>query len=72
MGKVRFELNLQDPIITDLKFTKDGQWMITYEIEYPPNDLLSSKDLTHILKFWTKNDNETNWNLKTKVIIHTG
>ncbi|CAI4526082.1 AFI_G0024370.mRNA.1.CDS.1 [Saccharomyces cerevisiae] len=68
MGKVRFELNLQDPIITDLKFTKDGQWMITYEIEYPPNDLLSSKDLTHILKFWTKNDNETNWNLKTKVI----
>ncbi|CAI4861102.1 CRB_1a_G0054760.mRNA.1.CDS.1 [Saccharomyces cerevisiae] len=54
MGKVRFELNLQDPIITDLKFTKDGQWMITYEIEYPPNDLLSSKDLTHILKFWTK------------------
>ena len=68
MGKVRFELNLQDPIITDLKFTKDGQWMITYEIEYPPNDLLSSKDLTHILKFWTKNDNEANWTLKTKVI----
>ncbi|CAI4038888.1 hypothetical protein SMKI_06G2380 [Saccharomyces mikatae IFO 1815] len=68
MGKVRFELNLQDPIITDLKFTKDGQWMITYEIEYPPNDLLSSKDLTHVLKFWTKNDNETSWNLKTKVI----
>ncbi|CAI4053171.1 Nan1p SKDI_16G1490 [Saccharomyces kudriavzevii IFO 1802] len=68
MGKVRFELNLQDPIITDLKFTRDGQWMITYEIEYPPNDLLSSKDLTHILKFWTKNDNETNWNLKTKVV----
>ncbi|GAV50033.1 hypothetical protein ZYGR_0S01670 [Zygosaccharomyces rouxii] len=68
MGKVRFELNIQDPVVLDVVFTKDGKWMITYEVQFPPENLLSSKDLGYDLKFWTKNDNETDWSLITKVI----
>lgn len=68
MGKVRFELNIKDPVIVDVKFTKDGKWMATYEIEYPADDLLSSKDLVHNLKFWDREDNSTQWNLRTKVV----
>ncbi|QLQ81483.1 hypothetical protein HG537_0F02440 [Torulaspora globosa] len=68
MGKVKFEMNIQDPLIADVQFTKDGKWMATYEIEYPPEDLLSSKDLVHILKFWDKEENRSDWNLRTKVI----
>lgn len=67
MGKVRLELNLRDPMISEVKFTKDGKWMITSEIEYPPEDLLSSNDLVYVLKFWTMNSN-SEWTLKTKVI----
>ncbi|GAV54940.1 hypothetical protein ZYGR_0AS02630 [Zygosaccharomyces rouxii] len=68
MGKVRFELNIQDPVVLDVVFTKDGKWMITYEVQFPPENLLSSKDLGYDLKFWTKNDNENDWSLITKVI----
>lgn len=68
MGKVRFELNIKDPEVVNVKFTKNGKWMITYEVEYPPEDLLSSKDLLHTLKFWSQEDNDVNWTLKTKVI----
>lgn len=68
MGKVRFELNIQDPVVIDVLFTKDGKWMITYEVQFPPENLLSSKDLGYDLKFWTKNDNESDWSLVTKVI----
>ncbi|EDO17176.1 hypothetical protein Kpol_1072p46 [Vanderwaltozyma polyspora DSM 70294] len=68
MGKVRFELNIRDPEVVDVKFTKNGKWMITSEIEYPPADLLSSKDLIYHLKFWYKNDQDSDWALKTKVI----
>ncbi|AET41590.1 Nan1p Ecym_8312 [Eremothecium cymbalariae DBVPG len=67
MGKVRGELNLQDPEVYQLHFTKDGKWMITYEVEKPPEGLLSSKDLTHILKFWNLDD-KNGWQLKTKVL----
>lgn len=68
MGKVRFELNIQDPVVLDVVFTKDGKWMVTYEVQFPPENLLSSKDLGYNLKFWTKNDNENDWSLITKVI----
>lgn len=68
MGKVRFELNIKDPIIVNIKFTKNGKWMITYEVEFPPDELLSSKDLVHNLKFWTKDDSESDWTLMTKVL----
>lgn len=67
MGKVRLELNLKDPIVSIVKFTKNGTWMITYEIEYPPQDLLSSHDLVHVLKFWNQ-DSNGEWVLKTKVL----
>lgn len=68
MGKVRFELNIKDPVIMDVKFSKNGKWMATYEVEYPADDLLSSKDLVHNLKFWDKADNDSQWNLRTKVL----
>lgn len=68
MGKVRFELSIKDPELIDIKFTKNGKWMITYEVEYSPEDLLSSKYLAHTLKFWYQETNEVNWTLKTKVI----
>lgn len=68
MGKVRFEMNIQDPVIMDVQFTKDGKWMTTYEVEYPPDDLLSSKDLVHNLKFWDREENSSDWNLRTKVV----
>lgn len=68
MGKVRFELNVQDPQVTSVAFTKNGKWMITYEVQQPPENLLSSKDLGYDLKFWTKNDNDIEWSLVTKVI----
>lgn len=68
MGKVRFELNIKDPVILDVKFTRDGKWMATYEVEYPADDLLCSKDLVHNLKFWDKEENDSQWNLRTKVV----
>ncbi|CCE64025.1 hypothetical protein TPHA_0G01890 [Tetrapisispora phaffii CBS 4417] len=68
MGKVRYELNIKDPVINDIKFTQNGKWMLTYEVAFPPEDLLSSKDLTYCLKFWTKNDTEAEWRLVTKVL----
>ncbi|KAK5774059.1 hypothetical protein RI543_004593 [Arxiozyma heterogenica] len=72
MGKVRNELRtIMDPQIKLLKITNDGKWLVTYEVEYPPKDLLSSNDLIHVLKFWCQpnNDNKDGvWELKTKVI----
>lgn len=68
MGKVRTELNIQEPLITEVQFTKDGKWMITQETEFPPEDLPSSKDLNYILKFWNKESGEGDWQLKTKVL----
>ena len=66
-GKVRLELTIQDPVVQDVKFTLDGLWMITYEVEYPPDGLLSSKELSHVIKFWKLDDNKE-WQLKTKVL----
>ncbi|KAL3232220.1 NET1-associated nuclear protein 1 [Nakaseomyces bracarensis] len=68
MGKVRSELNIQEPSIIEVQFTKSGKWMITQEVEFPPADLPSSKDLSYVLKFWEKSSVEEQWNLKTKVL----
>ncbi|KAG0667726.1 hypothetical protein C6P45_005447 [Maudiozyma exigua] len=69
MGKVREELNIRDPQIQNLKVTNDGNWLISYEVEFPPEDLLSSKDISHVLKFWSRDSSEsTQWVLKTKVL----
>ena len=70
MGKVRGELNIRDPDIKLLKVTRDGNWMITYEVDYPPPDdtLPSADDITHILKFWKRGTGSNQWNLKTKVL----
>lgn len=71
MGKVRSELNLKDPVIADVKFTKDGNWMISYEVEYPPEGLLSSNDFSHVLKFW-RMSGSGEWELQTKVLSPHG
>lgn len=71
MGKVRDELSLKDPQIINLKLTNNNNWLITYEIDYPPNDLLSSNDLIYSLKFWSKENNEStanDWTLRTKIL----
>ncbi|CEP64086.1 Nan1p LALA0_S10e01948g [Lachancea lanzarotensis] len=67
MGKVRAELNLKEPCISNVKFTKDGTWMISYEVEFSPDNLLSSNDMQHVLKFW-KLSEKGDWTLITKVI----
>lgn len=67
MGKVRVELNLKDPIVHQVKFTLNGLWMITYEVEYSSEGLLSSQDLSHVLKFWMLTENKE-WILKTKIL----
>lgn len=72
MGKVRSELNIKEPQILDLKFTRNGSWMVTYEIEYPPQDLITSRDMTYYLKFWSKEENRTDWELQTKVVSPHG
>lgn len=67
MGKVRTELtSIADPMLKQLKLSPCGKWMITYEIEPSPRDILSSNDLIHILKFWKLHGE--NWELKTKVM----
>ncbi|SCU93651.1 LAME_0F04544g1_1 [Lachancea meyersii CBS 8951] len=71
MGKVRSELNLKEPTIADVKFTKDGKWMISHEIEFSPDNLLSSNDLQHVLKFW-RGSETGDWVLETKVISPHG
>ncbi|CCF59677.1 hypothetical protein KAFR_0H02680 [Kazachstania africana CBS 2517] len=68
MGKVKSELNIKDPKILNLKLSKDGTSLITYEIEFAPADLLSSDDIIHLLKFWQFNSNSDQWELVTKVL----
>ncbi|SCU89475.1 LAFA_0E18338g1_1 [Lachancea sp. 'fantastica'] len=67
MGKVRAELNLKEPCISNVKFTKDGNWMISYEVEFSPDNLLSSNDVQHVLKFWRWSETG-DWVLETKVL----
>ena len=68
MGKVRDELNIRDPEIKNIKVTRDGNWLVSYEVEYPPEDLMSSGDLCHVLKFWTRQEDQSQWTLRTKVL----
>ncbi|CAB4252742.1 Nan1p [Maudiozyma barnettii] len=69
MGKVREELSIRDPEVQNIKVTNDGNWLISYEVDFPPEDLMSSKDISHILKFWTHDEADPNqWVLRTKVL----
>ncbi|SMN22150.1 similar to Saccharomyces cerevisiae YPL126W NAN1 U3 snoRNP protein, component of the small (ribosomal) subunit (SSU) processosome containing U3 snoRNA [Maudiozyma saulgeensis] len=69
MGKVREELSIRDPEVQNIKITNDGNWLISYEVDFPPEDLMSSKDISHILKFWTHDETDPNqWVLRTKVL----
>lgn len=77
IGKVRSETKLNDPLIMNLKFTHDGEWMCTFDIlENSDIDDLLSKDLKqYALKFWKYVEpsnqgklQEGYWELTTKVI----
>lgn len=66
MGKVKSELKLMDPEITDLKFSEDGDWMCTFDSVFNNDiDNLQGDSKTFALKFWKQNES---WDLVTKII----
>lgn len=68
-GKVRSETLIEDPQVTLVAFTKDGQWMATVDEKKstPPIDHLLSKDDKEVsLKFWNLNQSGK-WELATRV-----
>lgn len=79
MGKVKSELKLMDPTITELKFSDNGEWMCTFDYVYN-NDInnLQGDSKSFALKFWkfmgidaakdANNSSAGNWSLVTKVI----
>lgn len=69
IGKVKSELKLNDPVLKDFVFTKDGNWLVTLEEFFHGeiDNLLSKNDFTYTLKFWKYND-ENNWDLVTKIV----
>ncbi|KAK9480283.1 WD40-repeat-containing domain protein [Lipomyces japonicus] len=54
LGKVLFEEAIQDPVITQLTFSADSEWMVTVDETVTPSidELLSKSDLQINLKFW--------------------
>ena len=64
-GKVRRELEIEDPDVSLLKFTPDGEYMVTFDSSKTPPGLLSSNDLNTNLKFWTHADGK--WTLNTRI-----
>ncbi|CCE82808.1 Piso0_002555 [Millerozyma farinosa CBS 7064] len=80
-GKVRSEIKLPDPSITQFAFSYDGEWMCTYDVLVSPDvdNLLSQDDVQYSLKFWkftesqsqkgtNTNTKQGNWELCTKII----
>lgn len=70
MGKVKSETKLMDPVVTQLAFTEDGEWMCTFDM-IKGNDvdnLLSQDDTNYALKFWKYPTNASGWELVTKII----
>ncbi|ANB13325.1 Nan1p [Sugiyamaella lignohabitans] len=70
-GKVRSESVIEDPIVTHVVFTADGNWMATIDVRTSPviDRLLSKDDKEINLKFWSRNQksNEVRWDLATRV-----
>ncbi|ODV78387.1 nucleolar protein NAN1 [Suhomyces tanzawaensis NRRL Y-17324] len=79
-GKVKSETKLADPEITSISFTKDGEWMCTFDsiLTSDFDNLLSKGDKQYALKFWkyvepkgssnVKSTANGNWELTTKII----
>lgn len=80
-GKVRSEIRLPDPSITQFAFSYDGEWMCTYDVLVTPDvdNLLSQDDVQYSLKFWkfiefqsqkgtNSSTKQGNWELCTKII----
>ncbi|CAK9441156.1 uncharacterized protein LODBEIA_P50250 [Lodderomyces beijingensis] len=67
-GKVRGEQKIADPQIVLLKFSKDGEWMCTYDevADSEIDSLMSKKDKQHALKFWKFNESKDKENKDNK------
>ncbi|RCK59104.1 NET1-associated nuclear protein 1 [Candida viswanathii] len=62
VGKVRSETKLLDPLVTLLKFTRDGEWMCTFD-EFKNTEvdsLLLKNEKQYALKFWKFIENKDN------------
>ncbi|ODQ67406.1 WD40 repeat-like protein [Nadsonia fulvescens var. elongata DSM 6958] len=68
-GKVKIEEQIQDPQITKVGFTIDGEWMATVDEKVTPpiDNLLSGKDKEINLKFWKHSEKTNKWELATRV-----
>lgn len=82
-GKVRQEAEIEDPMIEQFVFSKDGSWMCTFDALKAPqvDGLMSSKDVKYCLKFWKYVEGASNadngkpgnhagfhWELCTKIL----
>ncbi|OBA20522.1 WD40 repeat-like protein [Metschnikowia bicuspidata var. bicuspidata NRRL YB-4993] len=67
-GRVRSERKVEDPSVSALAFSADGQWMVTFD-SMPTLDfdnLMLKKDVSFALKFWQLN--ESSWLLALKIV----
>lgn len=67
-GRVRSERKVEDPEVSVLAFTADGQWMATFDA-MPTLDfdnLMLKKDVAYALKFWHLQD--STWLLTLKIV----
>lgn len=73
-GKVRTETLIDDPKITNVCFSKDGQWMATVDEATPPpiDKLFSKNDKEIYLKFWYYSPKSSKWELATRVAAPHG
>lgn len=70
-GKVRSETRLLDPVVLQVAFTHDGEWMCTFDSVSASevDNLLSKNDKQYALKFWKHVDVPgAPWELLTKIM----
>lgn len=70
-GKVRSETRLLDPVVLQVAFTHDGEWMCTFDSVSTSDvdNLLSKNDKQYALKFWKHVDVPgAPWELLTKIM----
>lgn len=73
-GKVREELNIEDPKVSQVCFSPNGAWAATVD-EWPvpsTDHLLSHDDVEINLKFWSVNPQTNTWELATRVTAPHG
>lgn len=68
-GKVGNEQKIKDPIVKFIQFTKNGQWMITLDVELRGEieENVGKSEEIETLRFWKLINNE--YQLQTKILI---